>query len=47
MSNFIHKTAVIDDTAIIGINASIGPYSIIHPNVINNRFNIIHGTILF
>ena len=33
MSNFIHKTAVIDDTAIIGANVGIGPYSIIHPNV--------------
>jgi len=41
MSNFIHKTAVIDDTAIVGTNVSIGPYSIIHPNVsIGDNTNI-------
>ena len=34
MINFIHKTAVIDSTSRIGTNVSIGPYSIIHPNVI-------------
>ena len=41
MSHFIHKTAVIDDSAIIGTNVSIGPYSIIHPNVsIGDNTNI-------
>jgi len=32
MSNFIHKTAVIDDSSTIGDNVRIGPYSIVHPN---------------
>ena len=33
MNSNIHKTAVIDKSAIIGNNVSIGPYTIIHPNV--------------
>ena len=33
MSNKIHKTALIDSKANIGNNVSIGPYSVIGPNV--------------
>ena len=33
MTNHIHETAVVDKTATIGNNVSIGPYTIIHPNV--------------
>ena len=33
MKNNIHKTAVIDNSAIIGNNVKIGAYTIIHPNV--------------
>ena len=29
----IHKTAIIDETAIFGKNVTIGAYSVIHPNV--------------
>ena len=33
MKNNIHETAIIDDSAIIGSNVNIGPYTIIHANV--------------
>ena len=33
MKNKIHETAIIDDSAIIGSNVNIGPYTIIHANV--------------
>jgi UDP-N-acetylglucosamine acyltransferase len=33
MTNNIHKTAVIDNSVIIGNNVKIGAYTIIHPNV--------------
>ncbi len=32
-ANNIHKTAIIDETAILGMNVTVGAYSIIHPNV--------------
>ncbi|MBT7602961.1 MAG: acyl-ACP--UDP-N-acetylglucosamine O-acyltransferase [Gammaproteobacteria bacterium] len=32
-ANNIHKTAIIDETAILGKNVTVGAYSIIHPNV--------------
>ena len=41
MKNNIHKTAIIDDSVIIGNNVNIGAYTIIHPNVsIGNNTSI-------
>jgi UDP-N-acetylglucosamine acyltransferase len=33
MRNNIHKTAIVDESLVIGNNVAIGPYTVIHPNV--------------
>ena len=33
MRNNIHKTAIVDESLVIGNNVVIGPYTVIHPNV--------------
>ena len=38
----IHKTAIIDNKALIGNNVKIGPYSIVGPNVEIGDDTIIH-----
>ena len=40
MTNFIHPTAIVDNKASIGENVSIGPYSIIGPNVVIEKIQL-------
>jgi UDP-N-acetylglucosamine acyltransferase len=46
MSDLIHPTAVIDDTAIIGKNVKIGAYCVIGPNVTIGDDNIFHSHVV-
>lgn len=43
--NYIHPTAIIDDSAIIDIGVQIGPYSIIGKNVKIGKNTIIHNNV--
>ena len=43
--NKIHKTAIISDSAIIGSNVTIGPYSIIGDSVRIANNNVIHSSV--
>ena len=46
MNNFIHPTAIIDNKASIGENVSVGPFSIIGPNVVIEKNSTIHSHVI-